>query len=207
MRFAHWCHAAFFAGLTCTAALLIWSPAARALAIGEHRVLPLVHIALGLGFVAVPFGPALLGRGGSILREAAHLGRWYPADLVWILVAPLGWVGLLRVPPPRGKYNRGQRLNAAWTAISSSLLLLTGIVIWNGRGASLRIREAAYEWHAFIALLAVAVVLGHIVMALTHWHSLRGMITGSVDAGWAARRYPFWRESTDDPETSPAARS
>ena len=56
-RLVHWSYAALFLGLVLTGALLVWSPAARAIALGGQRVVPLVHVGLGVALLVAPFLP------------------------------------------------------------------------------------------------------------------------------------------------------
>jgi cytochrome b subunit of formate dehydrogenase len=43
-----------------------------------------------------------------------------------------------------------------------------------------------------LALAIFAVVIGHILFALTHPDSMRSMIKGWVSEAWAARHAPGW---------------
>ncbi|HEV8637669.1 MAG TPA: cytochrome b/b6 domain-containing protein [Chloroflexota bacterium] len=170
-RFVHWAHAFLFLLLVLTGALLIWVDWLRAIAIGPYRVLPLAHELLGVALLVTPFLPALRRRGASLTADLFSLVRWRA---------------------PRPKFNPGQRLNALFTLVAMFGLGLTGVVIWLGRAVPYWVQEPAYEWHAFLALLAFVVFLGHLLMALTHPRSLRAMLTG-------------WLESPDE-ATAPKAR-
>jgi formate dehydrogenase subunit gamma len=159
-RFVHWSHAALFLLLVLTGALLIWADPLRAIALGPYRVLPLAHELLGLALLATPFLPALRRRGASLSADLGSLFRWRA---------------------PRPKFNPGQRLNALFTLAALVGLGLTGLIVWLGRSVPYWVQEPAYEWHAFLALVAFVVFLGHLAMALTHPRSLRAMLTGWLE--------------------------
>jgi formate dehydrogenase subunit gamma len=180
-RFVHWAYALLFLGLVATGALLIWLPAARAVALGGERVVPLVHVGLGLLLLGAPFLPALRGWGGSLRRDLRDWLRWRSADLAWLLLAPASLVVPGVRAPGQPRFNAGQRLNGLWSVLAWGVMGVTGLAIWSGRGVPIRWREAAYEWHLFVAVLSVVVVLGHVGMAVVHPGSMRAML------GWRPR--------------------
>jgi formate dehydrogenase subunit gamma len=187
-RFVHWCYAALFLGLVLTGAVMVWSPASRAVALGGQRVVPLIHVGLGLALVVAPFLPAALGRGEALGRDLRAWLRWRPADLVWLALAPLSIVLRRMRVPEQPRFNAGQRLNALWSVAAWALLGLTGLAIWSGRALPIRWREAAYEWHLLVALLSLAVLAGHVAMAATHPAALRAMLGRRPRARRARRR-------------------
>jgi formate dehydrogenase subunit gamma len=164
-RFVHWVHAGLFLLLVLTGALLIWVDWLRAIALGPYRVLPLVHELLGVALLVTPFVPALRGRSASLTADLRSLFRWRA---------------------PRPKFNPGQRLNAVFTLAALFGLGLTGTIIWLGRAVPYWVQEPAYEWHAFLALVAFVVFLGHLLMALTHPRALRAMLSGWLETAGEA---------------------
>ena len=177
-RFVHWCYAALFLGLALTGALLVWSPAGRAIALGGQRVVPLVHFGLGVGLLVAPFLPLAVGRGESLRRDLREWLSWRWRDLAWLGLAPLSGVAGRPRPPAQPRFNAGQRLNALWSMAAWALLGLTGLAIWSGRPVPIQWREAAYEWHLLLALLSVLVLAGHVAMAAAHPASMRAMLRG-----------------------------
>jgi formate dehydrogenase subunit gamma len=53
-------------------------------------------------------------------------------------------------------------------------------------------RTGATFVHDVLAFAIFAVVIGHVLFALTHPESLRSMIKGWVSEAWAARNAPGW---------------
>jgi len=187
-RLVHWSYAALFLGLVVTGGLMIWTPAARALALGGERVVPLVHVGLGLALLAAPFLPAVRGGGASLRRDLGDWLRWRPADLTWLLLAPAALIVPRLRRPDQPRFNAGQRLNGLWSLATWALLGLTGLAIWSGRAVPIRWREAAYEWHVFLALLSVVVLAGHVAMAALHPASMRAMLGRPARPRAAPRR-------------------
>ena len=177
-RLVHWSYALIFLGLILTGALLVWSPAWRAVAVGGQRVVPAIHVALGLALLAAPFLPGVRGRGGSLRSDVRAWLRWRPADLAWLALAPLSIVARRLRLPEQPRFNAGQRLNALWSVVAWALLGLTGLTIWSDRATPIQWREAAYEWHLLLALVSTVVVAGHVAVAAAHPASMRAMLTG-----------------------------
>jgi formate dehydrogenase subunit gamma len=137
---------------------------------------------------------------GRTLREL----EWFDAD-------DRRWLRGKRAPV--GRFNPGQKLNAAVTAALAVLLAVSGLLLWlSERFASFRTGGAivVHDWATFIS---IAVVLGHLYFAVVHpatRHALRGMTTGFVREDWALRHHPKWvAEMPPSPpgDERPAARS
>jgi formate dehydrogenase subunit gamma len=71
-------------------------------------------------------------------------------------------------------------------------MLATGSIMRWYKPFPLAWRTGATFVHDWIAVLLFVLVVGHIVKALSEPDALQGMVTGSVDAGWARRRHPRW---------------
>lgn len=197
-RFVHWAHAATFFVLVATGALLWFSPAARAVAIGPYRLLPLLHEVTGALFLLLPFGPALVRRGRRLGEDVRWVLRWTPRDLVWLA---LKLPSMLRLPvrlPSQGKFNAGQKINAILTVFFLAVLGVTGIVIWLGRSVPYYIQEPMYDVHVLAAILVLPLVAGHLAFALTTPPALRSIVTGRVSRDWALRHHEDWARPLDD---------
>lgn len=135
------------------------------------------------------------------------LDRFDRDDARWLL-------GMSRVwrrapPPPQGRFNAGQKLNAALVGGLMVLMFVTGVLMLVGE------RDTRYRFagtvlvHDWATWMLVALVAGHLYLALIHRstrHALRGMVVGDVDRDWARRHHAKWAEEAGDPhvvETSP----
>ena len=143
-----------------------------------------VHVWSGL---ALPV-PALLGLAYRGVRtDYRLLNRWTAADRAWLRRRDRRRAGL-----PVGKFNAGQKLNAALSAGGGLVLLGTGVVLAYGRHWPLDLRIGAtfvHDWTAFAVLVLVA---GHLWFATHDEQARRGMRTGFVPTGWALREHPAW---------------
>ncbi|HLY82203.1 MAG TPA: cytochrome b/b6 domain-containing protein, partial [Acidimicrobiales bacterium] len=126
-RIVHWVNATLFTILLATAAAL-YVPFVSAM-VGRRETVKTIHVYAGL---ILPF-PLLLGiagrRWGRRLRgDLRRLNRWIPDDRVWL--RRRGWrrgwhAGDVRL----GKFNPGQKLNAAFTGGAIVLMLATGSIM------------------------------------------------------------------------------
>ena len=185
-RNVHWWTAALVGTCLLTAAAL-YLPAVASL-IGRRTLVKDIHVVSGL---ALPL-PFVIGRLGRWRTELAHdvrrLNRWDGMDRRWL--AALGRDPFVR----NGKFNAGQKLNAAFDVGAVLLLLATGIVMrWFGP-FPLTWRTGAtfvHDWTAFALLL---VLVGHVGKALADRDALRAMVRGAVPERWAEQHAPRWLE-------------
>ena len=106
-------------------------------------------------------------------------------------------------PAPQGRFNAGQKVNAALTASFTVLFLVSGLLLWLGERDN-RFRFAStILLHDGLMYVSVALVLGHLYLALVcrpTRHSLRGMTVGSVRYDWAREHHRKWIENADRPQ-------
>jgi formate dehydrogenase subunit gamma len=143
-----------------------------------------VHVIAGL---ALPV-PAIVGLLSKAFRDdARRLNRFTPSDWKWLQskefrAARLGI----------GKFNAGQKLNSNFQLGAILVMLLTGSVMRFANHWPVHWRTGATFVHDWTAYAILAVVLGHIYMALRDPHALAGMRTGYVPADWAAEEHGAW---------------
>ncbi|WP_435602910.1 cytochrome b/b6 domain-containing protein [Streptomyces sp. bgisy130] len=154
--------------------------------VGRRALMVTVHEWSG---ILLPV-PLLLGLGSRALRaDLTRLNRYGPHDRQWLRAALRRRGGR-----PAGKFNAGQKLYAAWIAGAVLVMLGTGLLMWFTHLAPLVWRTGATFVHDWLALAVVLVIAGHVWKAFGDPESRRGLRTGSVDAQWARREHPLWRQ-------------
>ena len=199
-RAERWVHRA--TGLlmgTClvTAFVLYYGPVS--LAVGHRHTVELVHVWAGYALAA----PLLLG----LLRRrtaptSGALNRFTREDWRW-LRSKNRRDGSFEV----GKFNAGQKLNAALTAGSIVVLVGTGtLMFWTGL-VRLAWRTGATFVHDWFALGLGLLVLGHIWFAISDPEAREGMRTGRVRRSWAKKEHPAWAAERPSAVTRAAGRA
>jgi formate dehydrogenase subunit gamma len=184
-RGLHWANAFAFLVLL-VSGLVLYLPS-LAVAVGRRPLVKDVHFWTGVAWIAVLVAIALLGDRRGLLRTARELDRFDRDDARWLLG---------RRPAPQGRFNAGQKLNAALTAAFTSLFLVSGLLLWLGERDT-RFRFAStVVLHDGLMYASLVLLVGHLYLAVIHpatRHALRGMTVGSVDEEWARRHHAKWR--------------
>lgn len=182
-RTIHWIHASAFFVLLGTG-LVLYLPA-LSMAVSNRPLVKAIHfytaIVWLLALVLVVFLGDRTGLRGT-LRELDFFDR---DDRRWLTARPA----------PQGRFNAGQKLNAALTGAFAVLFAVSGFLLWYGE------RNTDFRWTSSILLhdgLTVATVFlltGHLYLTLIHpttRHSLRGITLGSVREDWARQHHVKW---------------
>lgn len=182
-RAAHWANAALFGVLVLTALPLYFPSVERV--VGRHVLVATIHVWAGIAW-PVPLIVSLIGPWGARMRrDVRRFNRWTRGELEWLW--HFGAADL-----EKDKFNPGQKLNAVFIGGAIVVFLGTGIVMkWFGL-FPVGWRTGATFVHEVLAFLVVFVVVGHIIMALTHRDALRSMVRGWVTVAWARRHAPRW---------------
>lgn len=186
-RVLHWVNAALFLIMLATGAAL-YVPQ-LSVAVGRRALVEDVHVWCGLALPVPLLLTALAGRWGRGFRaDSRRLNRWTDDDRRWLR----RWG---RDPSVRnGKFNAGQKLNAAFTVGTIVVMLGTGLVMRFPNLWPLAWRTGATFVHDWLFLAAFVVVVGHVLYAVGDPDALRSMVRGWVPAGWARRHAPRWYE-------------
>ena len=154
-----------------------------------------VHVGAAIVLISGLIGLLLAANGRALRSTARDLRRIDADDRAWLSPARLV---ARRPPPPVGRFNGGQKLNARLALAGILGLYATGIWLMTAGHAVLG------DLHGPFAF-ATSVLIGcHIFMAVLNpstRHALRGMTLGSVDRDWAEHHFPRWVEqsgSADD---------
>lgn len=184
-RAAHWLNAIGFFVLVSTGAVMWGAPGTQW--VGYRQVVRNVHFIAGL-LVLVPLVVGWLAS-RDVRDDVRRLARWSLDDRRW-------WFRSQRRRVRLGKFNPGQKANAAFTFAALLTLLGTGFMLkWpDPFGDDLRAgATAVHDWTSYALGL---VVIGHIFMALRDRESLRGMAQGTVSDSWARTERPRWHAET-----------
>jgi formate dehydrogenase subunit gamma len=182
-RAIHWVHAAAFFVLL-GSGLVLYVPALSE-AVARRQLVKAVHIDAAIVWLILIVAIVVLGDRKALRRTVHELDVFDRDDRRW----------LRGQRTPQGRFNAGQKLNAALTASFALLFAVSGLLLWLGE------RDTRFRWASTVVLhdgllyASLVLLTGHLYLALIHpatRHSLRGMTTGKVSEKWARRHYPRW---------------
>jgi formate dehydrogenase subunit gamma len=183
-RALHWSVAALVLACALTGLTLYVGPLSAW--VGRRSLVKAVHVYAGLG-LPLPFVAAYAGRWrGAVRADLRRLSRWTRADRRWLRSRGREATGEV------GKFNAGQKLNAAFVGGMIPVMLATGVIMRWFEPFPLAWRTGATFVHDWTAIVTWVVVAGHIVVALSMPQALRGMLTGWVSRRWAEDHHPRW---------------
>ncbi len=182
-RAVHWVHATAFFGLLATG-LALYVPRLSIL-VGRRPLLKDLHVYTAVAWIAALVLVVALGDRRRLRKTVRELDEFDRDDLDWLRLRPA----------PQGRFNAGQKINAALTAALALLFAVSGSLLWLGE------RDHRFQFastillHDWLMYLSLALLVGHLYLALIYpatRHSLRGMTSGSVRSDWAERHHPKW---------------
>ncbi|HET6815947.1 MAG TPA: cytochrome b/b6 domain-containing protein [Mycobacteriales bacterium] len=145
------------------------------------------HIVAGL---MLPL-PMLVGLACSrdLRADVRLLGRLTHADRAWLRRRDRRTAGLAV-----GKFNGGQKLAAAVMAGAGLVLLGTGVLLLAPVRLDLpdSVRQGATVTHDLFTFGVLALLAGHIWMAIRHPQARAALRTGVVDRAYAEREHARW---------------
>jgi formate dehydrogenase subunit gamma len=190
-RALHWTTAAVV--LTCAITGLILYVGELSTWVGRRELLKDIHVIAGL-LMPVPLVLAYAGRWRNAVRaDIRRLSRWSRSDRMWL--RSFGKRATYEV----GKFNAGQKLNAAFILGMIPVMLMTGSVMkWN-EPFSDSWRTGATFVHDWTAKITWVVVLGHIAVAISKPPALWSMFTGRMSERFAREHHPAWAEQLNEP--------
>ncbi|MBT0662821.1 formate dehydrogenase subunit gamma [Geobacter pelophilus] len=146
------------------------------------------------------FGVAMIFLFGGMFFRFWKVSLMTAADKEWLRHLREIANGDERNLPEAGKLNGGQKL-MFWSLVTCmALLILSGIVIWRAYFSFLFpavvVRFAAVL-HAAAGVVMIALIMGHIYIAIWTRESIGAMLYGRVRRAWAKQHHPAWyREMT-----------
>ncbi|GAA4504138.1 formate dehydrogenase subunit gamma [Actinoallomurus oryzae] len=187
VRWIHHTTAVLMLACLVTAAVL-YIPA-FAETVGHRHLVRTIHVYAGF---ALPV-PALLGWASRSFRDdLRRLNRFSPGDWAWLRGRDRRATAGGRGIHPVGKYNAGQKLNAAFAGGAILVMLGTGTIMTFPHPWPDSFRGGATFVHDWLFFAILVVVIGHLWYALRDRGALGGMFLGHVPEDWAARHHPAW---------------
>lgn len=185
-RALHWIHATAFFALLGTG-LVLYVPSLSA-AVARRPLVKDLHVYTAVTWIVALALVLVVGDRRGLRRTLRELDLFDADDRLW----------LRRIPRPQGRFNAGQKLNAALTAAFALLFAVSGFLLWLGERDT-RFRFAStIVVHDGLMYVSLVLLVGHLYLALIYpatRHALRGMTLGSVRRDWAYRHHRKWVES------------
>lgn len=180
---AHWVNAALF-GVLMVTAIPLYFGSFFGVVLPRHLI-GRIHLWTGLA-LPLPVIISLIGPWGRRMRrDLRRVNYWTRDEIDWLKT--LGKTNLAA-----DKFNPGQKLNTIFVASAIVVLLVTGSMLQWFRFFSVPLRVGATFVHDAFALTVFIVVVGHVVMALSHRETLRAIFTGWVSTKWAKTHAVRW---------------
>jgi formate dehydrogenase subunit gamma len=214
-RFGHWLVANCFVLLALTGLNIMYGRYVLKPLIGAEAFATItawgkyVHNYVGFAFMV-----------GLVLILVLWIRNNFPNrhDLVWL--AKAGGMFTKGSHPPAKKFNAGQKILFWIVILGGASISMSGIALmfpfqfemFSGTFAVLNVfglglptdltpmQEMQYMqlWHAILALLLIAVIIGHIYIGTLGMEgAFDAMGTGKVDRNWAREHHPLWLEEKD----------
>jgi len=182
-RVLHWVNALGFFFLLATG-LILYLPSLSML-VSRRQLIQSLHFWAGVGWLAALALIIVLGA-RRLLATARELERFDADDLRWLRGGRA----------PQGRFNAGQKVNAALTAAFTILFGVSGLLLWFGEQDTRYRFASTVVLHDGLMYVSLALLAGHLYLALIHpatRHALRGMTIGDVRVEWAARHHSKWQ--------------
>jgi formate dehydrogenase subunit gamma len=181
-RLLHWLNALGFFFLL-TTGLILYLPRLSVL-VARRQFIQSIHFWGGVVWLGALAAVLLLGA-RRLLATARDIETFDHDDVVWLRGGRA----------PQGRFNAGQKINAALTAAFTILFGVSGLLLWFGEQDT-RFRFASTViLHDGLMYVSLVLLVGHLYLALINpatRHSLRGMTLGDVRVEWAMKHHAKW---------------
>jgi formate dehydrogenase subunit gamma len=187
-RAVHWVHAVAFLALL-GSGLILYLPS-LAEVVGRRPLVKDVHLLTALAWAIALVAIIVIGDRRSLRRTVRELDTFDRDDRRWLLGKPV----------PQGRFNAGQKLNAALTAALAVLFAVSGVLLWLGERDTRFRFDSTIVLHDVAAYVSVVLLCGHLYLAVIHpttRHALHGITTGTVREEWARQHHAKWRPDAE----------
>jgi len=141
------------------------------------------------------FGSVLLISFGALFIRFFHHNLWNADDTAWLLKIDKVMANKEDEVPEVGRYNAGQKLVFWGMSLLILALFATGIVIWDQyffAYTGIPAKRIAALVHSLCAVGIIGIFIAHVYAGIWVRGTMRGMMGGSVSAGWAFRHHRKW---------------
>jgi formate dehydrogenase subunit gamma len=134
---------------------------------------------------------------GVILMFLMWVNENFPtaADIEWLKMG--GGMGKSRRQAPAWKFNAGQKLLYWVIVLAGAAMIISGYMLifpFYG-GLTVGSMELAEVFHGVVAMLFIALILGHIYIGTLGMEgAFESMSEGTVDVNWAKEHHRLWVE-------------
>ena len=187
-RWVHWMGAAGFVILLLTGLILEWQPLSPLAAGGGSRLL---HRVGAVMYILWPILYAILHPKElrQVIQESLTYGR---DEWEWFKRMPGYFLGRAGQMPAQGRINAGQKLHHLGIGIMSIFVVVTGLVLWLGKGqlgaSGLAITAMIHD----VSMLTLTVLfVGHVYFTFLYG-ALSGMLNGYVPESYARLEHSKW---------------
>ncbi len=182
-------------GLLIVTAAFLYIPDLSA-RVGNRYIFRISHEILGF---ALPI-PVIIAFCFLAFRlDVKRMNRFTRVDWQWLRSKDRRTGGLAV-----GKFNAGQKLNAAFQFGAIIIMFVTGAALYFNEFISIDLRTGFTFVHDWLALIVVIMVIGHMYMAQREPYARQGLRTGFVPRDWAMREHRGWAQAMIG-ETAPAS--
>jgi formate dehydrogenase subunit gamma len=181
-RLLHWVNAVGFFFLLVTG-LILYLPSLSVL-VSRRQTVQYIHFWGGVAWLGALAAVIVLGS-RRLLATARELDSFDRDDRLW----------LRRRNAPQGRFNAGQKINAALTAAFTILFGVSGLLLWFGEQDTRYRFASTVILHDGLMYVSLGLLVGHLYLALIHpatRHALRGMTLGDVRVEWAMKHHEKW---------------
>jgi formate dehydrogenase subunit gamma len=193
-RGAHWLYALLFI-ICLVSGLLMWIPATREWLGGARLDVSQRHAATGFAMVVVPLLLLVIFDRRRLRSGLRQMDRWSAGDRRWFWAALRGRSLRGGAMPPQGRFNAGQKASTTLVAAMAVGFVVTGALLLAKTGLPAWLVSRALWLHGFLAIAGMALLAGHLSMALLTRHgraSLKAMFTGRLSEEVARERHALW---------------
>jgi len=179
-RYVHWATTILMLALIATGAILYNDQ--LAIFTGHRQFIAVVHLHCGFA-LPIPMAAGVFSK--AYRADARRLNRHTAQDRLWLRHRAWKPGHVKQHALKVGKFNAGQKLNAAFLCGAILVMTGTGTLMWFQSIAPVSIRTGATFVHDWLAIAIGFDLIGHIRFAISDRHARAGMRRGTVPRWWA----------------------